>query len=67
MYPYDLPRETSDIKIQMKNQSTLKLLNDFKDDVILKIINQIKADEALKVRDIIPDKLIEMNGWVRYL
>ena len=65
-YPYDLPRETSDIKIQMKNQTTLKLLNEFKNDVMMKIILKIKDDEALKIKDIIPDKLKELDGWVRY-
>ena len=50
----------------MNNQTTLKMLNDFKDGVIMKIINQIKEDEALKVKDIIPEKLVELGGWVRY-
>ncbi len=66
IYPYDLPREASDIKTQMNNQTTLKMLNEFKDGVIMKIINQIKEDEALKVKDIIPEKLVELGGWVRY-
>lgn len=49
----------------MKNQTNLKLLNDFKNEIIIKIIEQIKTDEELKIKQIIPEKLVELDGWVR--
>jgi len=50
----------------MNNQTTLKLLNEFKNDVIYKIIKRNKDDDLLKIKDFIPEKLVELNGWVRY-
>lgn len=49
----------------MKNQNTLKILNDFKNEIVLKLIVKMKADEALKIKDIIPKKLEELNTWIR--
>ena len=50
----------------MKNQNTLKILNDFKNEIILKLIVKMKDEESLKLKEIIPEKLDELNSWIRF-
>lgn len=65
-YPYDLPRETSEVQIMIKNQDSLKSINENKNQVICKILSSTHEIRTRPKKNFIPEKIKEINEWIKY-
>jgi hypothetical protein len=65
IYPYDLPRELSERRLQLERTKGYKQILEFKDEVVFKLLVQKKELET-KLRDDM-DKAAneEINEWAR--
>lgn len=40
-------------------------MNEFKEEVIVKLIESCRSDDLLKLKDLVPEKLAELDSWIR--
>ncbi|KAM3142964.1 hypothetical protein pb186bvf_005027 [Paramecium bursaria] len=63
VYPYDLPRELTELRLQLQKASAQSQLLEFKNEVIWKLINDKQVDEEKLKQELERQAAQEINEW----
>ena len=65
MFPYDLPRELSEKRVQLEKAKALRALLDFKDELIFRLMIQKKEVEEHVKEELDQAATEEINEWAK--
>ena len=61
IFPIDLPREITKLKLEFVNNKTITLFNSFKNELIYKLLEEYIQFHSKTIEEVVPEKVTELN------